>query len=273
MDGANAPLERSIALAGGAMVSKRAGLLGVNDVWSYPNIHGDVVATASTAGLKQGLTHDYDPFGVVLVPPVVDNSPGNFDYGWLGQPQRGTEHATGIATIEMGARQYVPGMGRFLSVDPVEGGSANDYDYCSGDSINCADPLGTEPSVYPGSTTIRHDFQSRTIGYLIPLRVGQHGTSPEWGAVHILKEHPRDYDFATIQRVLLEGIWNIDRPGVYKVVLKEQRTRHDKCGCRRTRSGTFTVIVDTNKVSSNGDIIGIRNAYSKNWWDQGSVLP
>ena len=33
------------------------------------------------------------------------------------------------ATIEMGARRYAPLLGRFLSVDPVPGGNANDYNF------------------------------------------------------------------------------------------------------------------------------------------------
>jgi hypothetical protein len=39
----------------------------------------------------------------------------------------------------MGARPYVPGLGRFLEVDPIEGGSANDYDYGLGDPLNRVD--------------------------------------------------------------------------------------------------------------------------------------
>lgn len=42
----------------------------------------------------------------------------------------------------MGARVYNPGSGRFLSVDPLYGGSANNYDYASGDPVNNEDTSG-----------------------------------------------------------------------------------------------------------------------------------
>lgn len=45
----------------------------------------------------------------------------------------------------MGARLYNPTTGRFLQVDPVSSGSANDYDYCNGDPINCTDLDGRCP--------------------------------------------------------------------------------------------------------------------------------
>ena len=136
-----AVLERTIGLLGGVLLTKRL----AGDTWSYPNVHGDVVATADGSGAKQGPTLHYDPYGQALG-EVPDNSAGNFDYGWLGQHQRGLEHAPGIATIEMGARQYVPKLGRFLEVDPMEGGSANDYDYVEGDPINNEDLDGTHCS-------------------------------------------------------------------------------------------------------------------------------
>jgi RHS repeat-associated protein len=130
--------ERTFGLLGGVLLTKG----GENgDRWSYPNVHGDVIATADRFGAKVGPTISYDPFGRALT-ALPDNDVGNFDYGWLGSAQRPIEHEGSLATIEMGARPYVPSLGRFLEVDPVEGGSANDYDYCSGDPVNCSDPAG-----------------------------------------------------------------------------------------------------------------------------------
>ena len=55
----NLPQERLVPLVAGALVTKRL----LEDVWSYPNVHGDLVATADAAGTKQATTRAYDPFG------------------------------------------------------------------------------------------------------------------------------------------------------------------------------------------------------------------
>ena len=98
-------------------------------VLQLPNLHGDIVATASLDPEAAELlaTFEFDEFGN----PKGETTP---KYGWLGGKQRRTELPSGV--IQMGVRSYVPAMGRFIGVDPVVGGSANAYEYSYGDPVN-----------------------------------------------------------------------------------------------------------------------------------------
>ena len=138
LDVTNVIQRRTLGLMGGAVLSKATG----SEIWSISNLHGDTIATLGSTGLVTGGPFTYDPFGKA-VGGVPDNQIGSFDNGWLGQNQRPLEQQAGLrAVIEMGARIYDPLLGRFLQVDPVEGGTANDYTYVE-DPINQYDLGGT----------------------------------------------------------------------------------------------------------------------------------
>jgi RHS repeat-associated protein len=109
------------------------------------DLHGDIAATAelSPTATKLKATFRFDEFG-----NPVSGSAGR--YGWLGGKGRRTELPSGV--IQMGARSYVPEIGRFLSPDPVQGGSANAYDYSNADPINQSDLNGEFPNLVRGVT-------------------------------------------------------------------------------------------------------------------------
>lgn len=131
LDGSGALVQRSLGLPGGVVYSDDGS--GGSQSWAYPNIHGDIAAIADDTGTKVGPTRTYDPYGNPET-DRADTAPGAFDWGWLGQHQRPLEHEAGLVpTIEMGARQYDPILGRFLEVDPVVGGSCGGYEYACGD--------------------------------------------------------------------------------------------------------------------------------------------
>lgn len=116
--------------------------VGASDVsLQLSNLHGDVIATASVnpAQTKPTATFEFDEFGI----PRSTSTPR---MGWLGGKQRRTELKSGV--VQMGVRSYVPALGRFLSPDPIQGGSANAYEYAGGDPVNGFDLTGEAMCTY-----------------------------------------------------------------------------------------------------------------------------
>jgi RHS repeat-associated protein len=100
------------------------------------NLHGDVIAEVedSPTATWPSPTRETDEFGA---PAASAPEP----FAWLGAAQR--PNLLNGAAVGMGARTYVPELGRFLEPDPVPGGSANAYDYAFQDPVNQSDPAGT----------------------------------------------------------------------------------------------------------------------------------
>ncbi|HEX5307884.1 MAG TPA: SMP-30/gluconolactonase/LRE family protein [Solirubrobacteraceae bacterium] len=117
----------------GGLVATQNG--GESPVLQIQDLKGDVVGTASLSETATGLLSkgDQTEYGV----PRTSSPP---KYSWQGGSALRTELPSGV--IAMGARSYVPQIGRFLQPDPIEGGSANAYAYTYGDPVNSSDPSG-----------------------------------------------------------------------------------------------------------------------------------
>uniref|UniRef100_UPI0035B31848 RHS repeat-associated core domain-containing protein n=1 Tax=Streptomyces spinoverrucosus TaxID=284043 RepID=UPI0035B31848 len=131
-DGTGAVSRNVASLSGGlAAVTGKTG----GTVLMLTNIHGDIGVQLPLDASQSPVALESDEYGNVRT-----GSPAA-RYGWLGAFQRSSETPTD--TLLMGARLYSPGTGRFLSVDPLYGGSCNSYDYVCADPVNTYDNAGT----------------------------------------------------------------------------------------------------------------------------------
>ena len=89
----------------------------------------------------------YGPFGEQLIAGTQGTTSVNAlnatdkTIGWAADPVRKQDGRYTISFIQMGARVYIPSLGRFLQVDPVDGGTLNGYVYVA-DPINGSDYNG-----------------------------------------------------------------------------------------------------------------------------------
>lgn len=147
---------------------------------------------------------------------------------------------------------------------PVEGGSANDYDYCSGDPVNCNDLSG----MWEGNHSVNERLES-PYGY-IPIRWGSHKNG--WGLSHISIRHPEYADFDRLEEVLRYGELQYSGEGNrWYVQTIERRCRAtDRCTPANTEwRWRERVVVDFNSDrESEGEMVGVINAFSnpsKTW--------
>jgi RHS repeat-associated protein len=108
-------------------------------ILNLPNLHGDIVATAAPSDTGPATYTETTEYGLPRDPGAIQSR-----YGWLGSHRRNTGDALAQITL-MGVRLYNPTIGRFLSLDPVPGGSCNDYDYTCADPVNATDLDGRKP--------------------------------------------------------------------------------------------------------------------------------
>ncbi len=146
------------------------------------DLHGDIVATAAiNQSENEPLTlEDMTEFGV----PTTSAPPKR---AWLGAGDFPTELPSGV--IGLGARSYVPEIGRFLQPDPKPGGSANAYAYTYGNPLNESDPSGEESEyrIYsPGLTYVEGVGESEgAMSAIVPPtaaedEAGAYGVDPEF---------------------------------------------------------------------------------------------
>ncbi len=112
-------------------------------IWSYPALSGSTMWAANGAGAPLNTSPSlFDPFGAPINDPAAPTNDARPELAWAAQAAVTTDTLS-VPVNLLGARLYIPALGRFTQIDPEIGGSANSYDYVNQDPINGMDRAGT----------------------------------------------------------------------------------------------------------------------------------
>jgi RHS repeat-associated protein len=155
----------SYAQGAHGLVEQRSG-----ETTSYPlaDTHGAITAITGPTGSVES-RQTYDPWGVQLSGPTLE-------MGYLGAWERRADPTTGL--IQMGARSYGPGLGSFMTEDPVMGRmgvgvSVDRYPYVrdnplSGYDLNgrelCLGPVCAGEALEDTGEFFRHEAENVVLG-------------------------------------------------------------------------------------------------------------
>lgn len=142
MDTNGAVTQKYLSLVGGVSVTiKPQSVSAGATTYSLTNFHGDTMATVNADGLVN-MNTIAGPFGEkTQSQSTPSNTAAGATWDYLGAAKKTTDSEFSIAPTQMGARVYIAQLGRFLQMDPVEGGTANNYVYVT-DPVNQSDING-----------------------------------------------------------------------------------------------------------------------------------
>lgn len=191
----------------------------------YYDAHGNLAAEANSSG-SQTANHTYDPFGAPTDTVPTNSTTHRFVGRWNKQ------YDTTTSLILMGARPYDPNTGRFLTVDPIPGGSLNNYDYAGQDPINNYDLSGNFLALTNDLLGGQHD-DAPQICNVTGCGLGIGNTNPTgiaWGrTAEAIALAMSAYDGADE----LEGLYIAVRTGGVRDLLVKALARREESGATR----------------------------------------